>query len=464
MDFTSYVAGLDTLVPTRFGKRRYINLDNAASTPPFNSVLAAVNNFAPWYSSVHRGNGFKSRLSTESYEGARQLLGQFVGANPADYTVIFTKNTTEAINKLSYRLHLKKKDVVLISHLEHHSNDLPWRAHATVQRIRHTSQGSIDKAHFAALLRRHAGTVRLVAITGASNVTGHRPDIHWFAERAHQAGAEILIDCAQLAAHRPIRMRALDDPGHLDYIALSGHKMYAPFGTGALVGRRDTFMRGAPEYQGGGTVSLVTPTTVDWATPPDSEEAGSPNVIGAIALAEAIRTLQHIGFDAIASHEAQLTAYTFKRLRELPGVITYGSQSASGTNSRSGIIPFTIKGVPSHLVAAILGYEWGIGVRSGCFCAHPYVMSLLGLDGKGSQSMLRHAILHQRRDLMPGLVRVSFGVYNTRSDVDQLIRALQAVTERDFGDYSLEAATGAYTPAFTLSVCHATPDGQPTKV
>lgn len=424
----------------------YVNFDNAASTPPLKAVMEAVNEFAPWYSSVHRGSGYKSRLSTNSYEDARSVVGRFVGADPEEHVVIFGKNTTEAINKLSYRLNLGKKDIVLISHLEHHSNDLPWRARSTVKRIRMTPQGGIDIAHCAALLRQYAGRVKLVAITGASNVTGHLPDVHKFARYAHQAGAQILIDCAQLAAHRPIDMRPLSDPSHLDYIALSGHKMYAPFGTGALIGRRDTFMHGKPEYAGGGTINLVTQSTIDWAMPPDSEEAGSPNVIGALALAKAMQTLQQIGLDTVARHEARLTRYALAKLREIPGIRIYGGQNPRNTANRSGVIPFTVKGVPSNLVAAILGFEWGIGVRSGCFCAHPFVMSLLGLGRKG-EHLIRHAVLHRRRDLVPGLVRISFGLYNTSDEIDRLCAALDAISRGEHGVYHVDNGTGDYTPA-----------------
>ncbi len=445
MNLRSQIVGLDTLVPTVSDKEIYINFDNAASTPPLKSVLKAVNDFAPWYSSVHRGNGYKSRLSTENYEDARRTVGQFVGANPDEHVVIFGKNTTEAINKLSFRLNLKKKDIVVISNLEHHSNDLPWRARATVKRIRQSSEGGVDKEHFAELLRKYTGKIKLIAITGASNVTGHLPDIHWFARQAHEAGAQILVDCAQLAAHRPIDIKHLNDPAHLDYIAISAHKMYAPFGTGALIGRRDTFSRGAPEYQGGGTVNLVTPRTVDWTPPPDSEEAGSPNVIGAVALAQATKTLQDIGFKSIVDHEAELTKYALQKLSGVPGITIYGEQDPSRASDRSAVIPFTIHGMPSNLVAAVLGFEWGIGVRSGCFCAHPYVMSLLGLGSKGI-NLIRHAVLHQRRDLVPGLVRVSLGLYNTKEEIDKLVGALNSIARHEFGKYTLDRSTGEYTP------------------
>ncbi len=445
-NFRDYIVGLDTPVPVQSGARPYINLDNAASTPPFKTVLQEVNDFAPWYASVHRGNGLKSRLSTETYEEARRIVGRFVSADPVEHVVIFGKNTTEAINKLSYRLRLQRKDVVLISHLEHHSNDLPWRAQATVKRIGLTPDGGIDQEDFVQLLTHYAGRVKLVAISGASNVTGHLPDIYWFARKAHEAGAQIFIDCAQLAAHRPIRMGSLNDPEHLDYIALSGHKMYAPFGTGALIGRRDTFARGEPEYRGGGTISVVTPKLVDWTLPPDIDEAGSPNVIGAVALARAMQTIGRIGINVIAEYEAMLTGYALFRLKEVPRAHVYGNIDPAHVATRSGVIPFTIKGIPSNLVAAVLGFEWGIGVRSGCFCAQPYVMSLLGIDRAGVQRV-RHDVLHGRRDLVPGMVRVSFGLYNTREEIDVLIEALKAIAKGSHGEYVVDKSTAYYTPA-----------------
>lgn len=447
-DMRHYLVGLDTLVPTRHGRRPYINFDNAASTPPFKSVLQAINDCAPWYASVHRGDGLKSRLSTDLYEEARQIVAAFVGAHPEEHVVVFGKNTTEAINKLSYRLRLRRDDIVLISHLEHHSNDLPWRAQATVKRIGLTPDGEIDKHNFVALLRRYKGRVKLVAVSGASNVTGNVPDVHWYARQAHAAGVPILVDCAQLAAHRPIVMGRLHDPEHLDYVAISGHKLYAPFGTGALIGRHDTFTRGEPEYQGGGTVRLVTAKTVDWAEPPEVDEAGSPNVLGAIALARAIRTLERIGFRTITAHEAQLTSYALSRLKTIPEVTVYGDTSPVSVGHRTGVIPFTVDGLSAQLVAAILGDEHGIGVRSGCFCAQPYVMSLLGLHNSEVARSRYHA-LHRRRDLLPGMVRISLGLYNTTHEVELFIEALRAIAQGNHENYTVDRATGMYTPTHT---------------
>jgi cysteine desulfurase / selenocysteine lyase len=421
------LAGADCAVPLADGRqRRYVNLDNAASTPPLRAVLDAVTDFMPWYSSVHRGAGYKSVVSTNRYEDTRSTVARFVGADPRAHVVIFGRNTTEAINKLSYRLALADGDIVLISQLEHHSNDLPWRARARVLRIRADVKGALDEEHAAQLLREHAGCVRLLAVTGGSNVTGHMPDIHRLATLAHAAGARILVDAAQLAPHRRIEMGAIDDPGHIDYLALSGHKMYAPFGVGALIGRRDTFEQGEPEMRGGGTIRFVSTDDVAWAAAPERDEAGTPNVVGAIALAAAIDALERIGMDAIAAHEATLTAHALRGLATVPGLRIYGDHDPRGAPQRLGVIPFEVAGVPHDRVAARLAAEHAIGVRNGCFCAHPYLAHLLQLDDAQRRAVQRRLAADDHRD-SPGLVRISFGAGNTLDDVDALIAALQAI-------------------------------------
>lgn len=194
-------------------------------------------------------------------------------------------------------------------------------------------------------------------------------------------------------------------------MAFSAHKLYAPFGTGALVGPRAVF-RGAPEYRGGGTVDVVTTTDVTWAGLPDREEAGSPNVVGAVAMAAAARALTSCVMAAIGRHEATLTAYALERLRAVHGVRVFGASPTSAGVDRVGVIPFTVDGVPHGLVAAVLGYEHGIGVRSGCFCAQPYVAQLLGLAEETRKSLRRPT------GERPGLVRISFvadhGVWEPR--------------------------------------------------
>lgn len=439
------VVGIERRVPVLDGStRRYVSLDNAASTPVLRGVLNAVNTFLEWYSSVHRGTGFKSRLATQAYEDAREIVARFVGANSRDHVVIFGKNTSEAVNKLAFRLPLAPDDVVFVSLLEHHSNDLPWRARAQVVHIGADAAGRLDEDHFDRLLAQHAGRVRLVAVTGGSNVTGHMPDVHRLARKAHAAGARILVDCAQLAPHRPIDIGSPGDPGHLDYVTLSAHKMYAPFGTGALIGRRDTFEQGEPEYRGGGTIDFVSLDSVAWARAPDRDEAGTPNVVGAVALAGAVQALQRIGMDTIARHEAELTAYALHRLRSIHGVRIYGDACPGRCAGRLGVIPFNVGDLSHFLVAAVLGTEYGIGVRNGCFCAHPYMAHLLGLDGAAAHRV-GERIVAGDLSAMPGLVRVSFGLYNTFEDVDALVAALRAIASRRFsGSYTQDRATGEY--------------------
>lgn len=457
----SRIVGIEQQVPVLGGGwLQYVNLDNAASTPVLREVLDTVNRFMDWYSSVHRGAGFKSQVSTHAYEEARGIVADFVGANRADHVVIFGKNATEAINKVSWRLNLGPDDVVLVSQMEHHSNDLPWRARARVEHIGVDDLGALDLAHLDSLLYRHAGRVRLVAVTGASNVTGYMPDIHALARRVHAAGAQILVDCAQLAPHRPIDMLGLYDPAHLDYVTLSAHKMYAPFGTGALIGRRDTFEQGEPEHRGGGTIDFVALDSVTWASAPDRDEAGTPNVVGAVALAAAIRALSDIGMDHIAAHEAELRAHALERLGQIDGIRFHGTGDASNWPSHLGVIAFTIDSQPHGLVAAALASEYGIGVRNGCFCAHPYLIRLLGLS-QGEVEHVRGTMASGDRSTVPGLVRISFGMYNSLDDIDRLAMALERIAtgrlgatyrqDRDSGEYFAEGLAMNPADAFSIS-------------
>ncbi len=446
-DYRSRFVGLDVRVPCLDGHERpYVNFDNAASTPPLASVRNTVDRFLDYYASVHRGTGFKSRLSTEAYETARQRTLRFVGADPGTHTCLFAKNTTECINKLARRLPLAKDDVVLTTEMEHHSNDLPFRGAARVVHVGLHPDGRLDEEDFDRQLRSAAGRLGLVAVTGASNVTGYLNPIHRLAEKAHAVGAPILIDCAQLAPHRPIRVGALGEPDAFDFVAFSAHKLYAPYGTGALVGRRDVFERGDPDQRGGGTVEIVTLNEVVWAGPPEREEAGSPNVVGAVALGAAAVELGSIGMPAVAAHEAALTAYALGRLRSVPNVRLFGDREAARAADRLGVIPFQIDGMSHFLVAAILGYEFAIGVRSGCFCAHPYVLHLLGLSEPEARAV-RDRILAGDRRQMPGMVRISFGLYNTTAEIDALVEALQRIARGQYaGEYRQEAASGEFVP------------------
>ena len=447
-DYRPLFIGLDAQIPLLNGECRcYVNLDNAASTPPLKAVQQAVDDFLVYYSSVHRGTGYKSQLSTHAYEQARAIVLDFLGADPKEHVCAFGKNTTEAINKLARRLiFTPQRDVVITSGMEHHSNDLPWRATAHTVHVRLTPDGRLDLSDFEEQLDRYADRLALVAITGASNVTGYLNPIHQLAEQTHAAGGLFMADCAQLAPHRKVEMLPLSDPAHLDFVSISAHKMYAPFGTGAIVGRRDVFERGDPDMTGGGTVEIVTLDSVVWAEPPEREEAGSPNTVGAVALAASIRQLMAIGMEQVAAHEAELTAYALERLPEVPGLRIFGDADPRHAAQRLGVIPLELTTTHHFLASAILGYEFGIGVRSGCFCAHPYILHLLGLTPEQA-ARVRTDILSGDRSNMPGLIRASFGLYNTLEEVDILVEALTHIARGEYrGKYKQDIASGEYTP------------------
>jgi cysteine desulfurase/selenocysteine lyase len=447
-DYCQFFVGLDVKTPVLDGsQRRYTNFDNAASTPSLTSAQKALNDFSEYYSSVHRGTGFKSQLSTQVYEQARNIVLNFVGANAQTHTCIFGKNTTEAVNKLARRFPFtKERNIVLTSSMEHHSNDLPWRAVTEVIHIALLPDGRLNEADFDAKLRQYADQVALVAITGASNVTGYINPIHRLAEKTHTAGAQIAIDAAQLAPHRKLDMRSLDDPSHIDFLTISAHKMYAPFGTGALIGRKDTLEKGIPDMVGGGTVEIVTLKDVSWAKLPDRDEAGSPNVVGAVALAAAIQQLEVFGMDAVADHEAELTKHLLTRLGQIPGIEIYGDLDPANSANRLGVVPINLKGKSHFLVAAILGHEFGIGVRNGCFCAHPYLLHILGLPPEDAED-IRDQMQAGNRSDMPGLVRISFGLYNSIEEIDLLLSALLKIAQDDYsGKYVQDISSGEFHP------------------
>jgi selenocysteine lyase/cysteine desulfurase len=445
LELRQRIVGLDVKVPVLDGARRpYVNFDNAATTPALWDVVEALDIFLPWYSSIHRGTGFKSQIATAVYDDARQTVARFFDADLTDQVVIFVKNSTEALNKAARRIPLAPDDVVLVSLMEHHSNDLPWRPQATVVHVGVTADGHLDLDDLQRKFAEYGRRVKLLAVTGASNVTGIINPIPELAELAHCHGAYILVDAAQLAAHRAIHLRPAGDPDHIDFLVASAHKMYAPYGSGVLIGPRELFAQGAPDYSGGGTVEIVTEDDVYWAAPPDRDEAGSPNVLGAVAMAAACNALREIGMDRLAAHEAELTHYALTGLRQIEAIELYGDGDPERANQRLGVIPFNVKGLSHYLVAAVLSTEYAIGVRNGCFCAHPYVLRLLDIPDPVAWSWRKQVIAGVRAHL-PGLVRVSFGCYNTHEEVEWLIKALRKIARGEIaGDYEQDLGTGTF--------------------
>ncbi|NLN40572.1 MAG: aminotransferase class V-fold PLP-dependent enzyme, partial [Clostridiales bacterium] len=266
-------------------------------------------------------------------------------------------------------------------------------------------------------LRKYGDKVALVAITGASNVTGYINPIHKIAEMTHSHGAKLLVDGAQLVPHVPVDMKPFYSPEHIDFLTFSGHKMYAPFGIGVLIGPKEFFKYGAPELTGGGTVKAVTHDFVCWADSPYKEEAGTPNLMGVVALSTAIDILTSIGMDHIEAYERVLTKYAISKMICIPNIKIYGD--IENLDNRVAIISFNIKDLPHGLVASALSYEAAISVRSGCFCAHPYIQKLLGLSPEEIQKQIKTF-----KSPYAGMVRVSFGLYNTKEEIDILVDKL----------------------------------------
>ncbi len=442
------IVGIDRKVTLLNGTtKQYVFLDNAASTPSFTYVRNKVNELLEWYSAVHRGAGIKSIISTRAYDESARIIGKFVNANPDSDVVIFTSNATGGLNKISHRMNYSPGDVVLTTQMEHHSNDLPWRNAPNLDYINIKEDGTLDVGDALRKIEKYSGNLRLVTVTGASNVTGYVNPYHDIAEMAHKHGALFVLDAAQLAPHRAIDMNAGGNKKRkIDFTVMSGHKMYAPYGSGVLIGPRDFFDRGDPDYVGGGTVKVVTYDEVHWNDPPEKDESGSPNVTGAVAFAATVKVLEEIGMDKVAEHEKLLTKYAWEKLSAIPEVQLLAPPDYDDLDNRLGVIAFNIDGLPDGKVAAILCYEGGIGVRTGCFCAHPYLKKLLKVTVEESQRMIKH-ILSGRWINIPGAIRASFGIYNNFDDVSHLVDMINRIIAGDYiGEYELNESTGEYFP------------------
>jgi selenocysteine lyase/cysteine desulfurase len=435
-------------VPCVDGQERpYLNLDSAASANALPAVAKRVEEFLPWYSSVHRGAGYKSRLATNAYEEARlsalRFAGRATGSGGAggDDIAVFVRNTTEAINHLAYRLPLGPDDVVVTTVVEHHAMLLPWGRRCQRRFVECGPEGTFSVDDVIAALDAEPRP-KLLAVTGASNVTGWLPPLDAILAAAHERGIPVLVDAAQLAPHRPL-------PPAADYIAWSGHKMYAPFGAGVLIGPRATFAEGDPFLAGGGAVDLVDLDEVSWTDPPEREEAGSPNVIGAVALDAAFAEFDRIGWKTIIEHDDALVGPLRAGLAAIPGVRLLGPRPPEVTLP---LATFNIDGLHHALVAARLSAEYGIGVRHGCFCAHPYLLRLLDLSPEQVAEYKGAVLRHDRRE-MPGAVRASAGLSTTLEDIERLVAAVAEIAggRPTPVPYVQDPSTGDYWPEGTVA-------------
>lgn len=408
------VSGSDLEVPLVDGRTiRYANLDYAASAPALAAVVEDQQRVLPYYASVHRGAGFASQVSTALYEQSRRTVADFVRARPDDLTV-FTRNTTDALNLLASAV--PEGVGVVCLDIEHHANLLPWqRIGATVVSPAATLAETLDDLD-QVLARTGAG---LLAITGASNVTGEVLPLRRLADLAHAHGARIAVDGAQLIPHRRVDITATG----IDYLAFSGHKFYAPYGAGALIGRADWLNATDPYLAGGGAVRSVTRDSAVWTDGVARHEAGTPNVLGAAAIAAACREIEAIGDDRLRRHEWRLRTRLLSRLAALPEVRVLSIWTDRRADA-VGVVGFTVAGYDAGLVAACLSAEHGIGVRDGAFCAHP---------------------LAERLGVAGGALRASFGIGSGSEDVDRLLDALRSLIDNG-PQWQYELVDGRYQP------------------
>ena len=378
-------------------------LDSGASSQKPESVIRAMDEYYRLHhANVHRGIHVLAEEATALYEGSRDKVQQFINAKTRK-EIIFTRNATEAINLVAYswaRATLKAGDRIVLTEMEHHANLVPWQILAgqldiAIDYVPVTDEGLLDQEAFDRLLAREP---KLVAFTHMSNVLGTINPVESLAQRAHAAGAKVLVDGAQSVPHLPVDVQALG----ADFLAFSAHKMCGPTGIGVLWARQE-LLEAMPVFMGGG--DMIRKVTLAGFKPndlPHKFEAGTPAIAEGVGLGAAVDYLSGLGMQAVAAHERELIGYALERLEEVPGLRVYGPPA----EHKGGVAAFTLEGVHPHDIAQVLDRE-GIAVRAGHHCAQP---------------------LHERFDLA-ATARASFYLYNTREDVDRLITGLYRVKQ-----------------------------------
>jgi cysteine desulfurase/selenocysteine lyase len=376
-----------------------VYLDTAATAQTVRPAIEAMDRYYQTYrASIHRGIYAIASEATDAYEGAREKVAAFTNSTPGE--TIFTKNATEAINLVAYawgRANVGADDLVVITQMEHHSNIVPWQLlGCRLAYVPVTDEGLLDLDVLDELL---AQSPKLVAVGHVSNVLGTINPIAEIVERAHAAGALVLVDGAQAVPSLPVDVASLG----ADFYAWTGHKAYGPTGIGVLHGRAE-ILRDMPPFLGGGhMIARVGELESTWAEAPAKFEAGTMPVAEAIGLGAAVDWLSGVGMDAVREHGRDVTAYALERLSEVPGLTLYGPRDSE---QRGSLATFVLDGIHPHDVAEILGRH-GICVRAGHHCAQPLM----------------------RRFGTPASTRASFAIHNTREDVDRLIDGLGAVQE-----------------------------------
>jgi len=377
--------------------RELVYLDNAATSQKPQQVLdAIVEAYTTWNSNIHRGVHHLSQIATQHHEEARKKVAAFINAKSSD-EIIFTKGTTDSLNALAFSFgeaYIEEGDEIIVSGLEHHSNIVPWqmlcaRKKAVLRHIPLKDNLTLDMEAFKGLLNEKT---KLVSVAHVSNVLGTIQPVEEIIRLAHEKGIPVCIDGAQSVPHRKVNVQALD----CDFLAFSGHKMYGPTGIGVLYGKREWLEKLPPHEGGGEMINHVRWSGTTYNDLPYKFEAGTPNFVGSYALQKAIEYMEHIGLETIEAHERELTEYCEQQLLEAGGTVYAAGQP------KAGVISFNVGAIHPFDVGTLLDQQ-GIAVRTGHHCAEPLI------DTIG----------------VPGTVRVSFGLYNDKNDVDTFISALK---------------------------------------
>lgn len=426
---------------TDLGSVRYVNLDNAATTPPLKEVEDAVLAYMRTYGSVHRGAGMKSHVSTDDYEDSRNVIREFVGAEPDSY-VLFTGNTTGAMNRAAHHFSFLKGKVA-VSSIEHSSSWLPWIKAEGIKALGSEQVGledldqvsdriqalgreqvltyavndqfEFDLDDIEKLLRENK--IKVFVLTASSNATGYCPPIKEIGELVHKYGAWYVVDACQYLQHHEINMVELG----IDFLAASGHKFYAPYGGGFLVGPKRFFDQFISYEIGGGNLPYITSQGEFLRYRNQlAHDPGTPNAVGAIAMSAALKALTKIGLENVATHEHRLARRAYEYLWSNPKIELFVPERHLNT-----VLPFNVKGRESREIAKELNDRFGIGLRAGSFCVYNVIRHLLKIE---DESEIIQGVQEGRENAVPGFVRASIGLCNTDEDIDRFIEALEVIT------------------------------------
>ena len=392
--------------------KRLVYLDSGATSQKPNVVIDAESDFYRLHNAaVHRGAHQLAEEATDAYEGARDIVANFLNAHVDE--VVFTKSATESLNLVSYamgnaapgnRFHLKAGDSIVITEMEHHANLIPWqqlaaRTGATLKWFSVTEEGRLDLSNIGSLID---SSTKVVALTHQSNVLGTINPLDAITRRAHEVGAVVVLDACQSVPHMPVDVKALD----IDFLAFSGHKAVGPTGIGIFWGRAELLAELPPFLTGGSMIENVTMESASWAQAPKKFEAGVPNMAQAVGLGAALNYLTKVGMDNIHRHEVDLTSYLLNGLSEIKDLRIIGPKT---TELRGGAVSFTLGDIHPHDLGQYLDSQ-GIAVRTGHHCAWPLTRKLG----------------------VPATTRASVYLYNTTDDLDSLIEGVQGA-QKYFG-------------------------------